>query len=372
MKLRSMSRIFWALVPVAGCGTSDPGPTQPDGDFEGIEEANQALTDLSSECSFASGTLTVALATGDVALVAKSTSNNITINGYACGGATGTTLKKLVVTGTSGAQTLIIDFMNGTFAPGVSASVGMDIDLGGGTDALKIRGSKAADTFVFGSGGIAFNGDAFKDISVANVETFVVSMSDGNDTFSGAGNTATGGSPFATAVTVYGGAGNDTITGGAGNDTLYGGDGNDTFLMTATVDGDDDMHGDAGTDTADYSARTNALTLSIDGTGNDGEGSEADNIETDIEVVKGGAGNDTITGSTGADTLYGGPGNDTISGLDGNDVLYGDAGDDTFLEDSRRTARTRSTAARAPTRSRTRRARTRCSSTSTASRTAAR
>jgi len=40
--------------------------------------------------------------------------------------------------------------MNGTFAPGVSGATGIDIDLLAGTDAVKIRGSKSADTFVFG------------------------------------------------------------------------------------------------------------------------------------------------------------------------------------------------------------------------------
>jgi len=46
---------------------------------------------------------------------------------------------------------------------------------------------------VFGSGGATFNTDAFKDMTFAGVETFVVSMDDGNDTFSGAGSVATGG-----------------------------------------------------------------------------------------------------------------------------------------------------------------------------------
>ena len=334
MKLRSVSRILWTLAASgAGCaGTAEPADPGT-GDDQGIEEANQALTDLSSECTFVagSGTLTIALATGDVAMVGKSTAGNITVNGFSCGGATNATLKKLVVTGTAGAQTLILDFMNGTFAPGVASSVGIDVDLGAGTDAFKIRGSKSADAFVFGSTGITFNGDTFKDITVANAETFVVSMSDGNDSFSGAGN-ATTGSAFAAAVTVYGGAGNDTIRGGAGNDTLDGGDGDDVFVTGAVADGDDVMTGDAGNDTADYSARTNALTLNIDGTGDSGEGAEADSIGTDIEIVKGGAGNDTIVGSSGNDTIFGGPGDDTITGGLGNDTLNGDAGNDTFIE----------------------------------------
>ncbi|MEO8700935.1 MAG: calcium-binding protein [Kofleriaceae bacterium] len=323
------------IALATGCGVQEDTIETPDPDFEGIEEGSEALTDLSSECSFVAGTgvLTVAMATGDVAMVAKTTTNAITINGFACGGATGLTLKKLVVTGTSGAQTLILDFMQGQFAPGTSAiAVGIDVDLGGGTDALKIRGSKAADAFVFGSTGIAFNADAFRDISHANVESFVVSMSDGNDTFSGAGNAATGGAAFATAVGVFGGAGDDVIRGGDGADSLDGGDGNDTFTTGAVADGNDTMVGGAGTDIADYSTRTAVLTLSIDAVANDGEGAETDNIGTDVETVKGGSNNDTITGSAGPDTIFGGAGNDTITGGLGADVLNGDAGDDTFLE----------------------------------------
>ena len=330
-----VTRSLWMSAVLAGCA-SDPEAVQPDEDFEGIEEAGQNLTDLSSQCTFVSGTgtLTVALATGDVAMIAKSSTNAITINGFACGGATSVTLKKLIVNGTTGAQTLILDFMNGTFAPGLSGATGIDVDLLAGTDALKIRGSKSADTFVFGSTGIAFNADAFKDISYAGVETFVVSMSDGDDSFSGAGNAATGGAAFATAVTALGGGGADTIRGGSANDTLDGGDGNDTFVGGSVIDGDDTMAGGAGTDTADYSARTNALTLSIDAVANDGEGAEADNIAADVEVLRGGAGNDTLTGSAAADTSNGGAGDDTITGGLGNDTLNGEAGNDAFLEGS--------------------------------------
>src|SRR5262249_47488601 len=131
MKLKSVSLTLWSVALLSGCGATSDSNEPSDPDFEGIEEADQALTDLSSECTFVSGTgtLTIALATGDIALVAKSTTNNITINGYSCGGATGTTLKKLVVNGTTGAQTLILDFMNGTFAQGISGATGMDIDL---------------------------------------------------------------------------------------------------------------------------------------------------------------------------------------------------------------------------------------------------
>lgn len=148
--------------------------------------------------------------------------------------------------------------------------------------------------------------------------------------------------------TINGNAGNDRIGGGPGAavcstdvDILNGGDGDDVFDMGYEKDCGDALTGGLGIDTADYQARTAALTITIDSIANDGEGAEADKVLTDIEKVFGGAGNDTITGGTGNDelhgglgndTLNGGGGNDTLSGDDGNDTLNGDAGDDIFVE----------------------------------------
>ncbi|MCE9573091.1 MAG: calcium-binding protein [Deltaproteobacteria bacterium] len=331
--LSFVSRILWPLVLATGCAVEGAPPIDEPGDVQGIEEVTEGLTDLSAQCSFVSGTgvATLALATGDVALVNKSSAGLVVVNGYSCGGATSTTLKKLVVTGSGGAETLILDYMGGTFAPGVTGAVGVDVDLGGGTDALKIRGSKAVDAFVFGASGITINADTLKDIAFANVETFVATLSDGNDTFSAAGSATTGATSTA-AVTVYGGAGDDTLRGGAGDDTFYGNDGNDTFTNGTAADGADTFNGGAGTDTVDYSLRTAAVTVTIDGTADDGAASETDDIKTDVEAVKGGLGDDDLTGSTGADTPSGGTGNDTLAGLAGADTLNGDAGNDTFDE----------------------------------------
>ena len=334
-KLNALYRTLCPLVVAASCASEGQTPSGLDGDFEGIEEATQGLSDLSAQCSFVTGTgvATLALATGDVAMVSKLASGALGVNGYACATATTAALKKLVVTGTAGDQTLILDFLGGTYGAGTATAVGIDVDLGGGTgDALKIRGTKTADTIVFGSTGIATNTDAFKDIAVAGVEIFVATLSDGDDNFSGAGNAATGNAAFATAVTVYGGAGNDTLRGGSGDDTLNGGDGNDTFVTGAVADGNDVLVGGAGTDTADYSTRTAAVTLSLNATADDGAMGETDNIGSDIEVLKGGMGDDTLTGGSGNDTIFGGPGNDTIAGGGGNDILNGDAGNDTFDE----------------------------------------
>ena len=63
------------------------------------------------------------------------------------------------------------------------------------------------------------------------------------------------------------------------------------------------FNGAEGIDTADYSLRTEDLTIIIDDSANDGAVNESDDVRTDMEVVIGGKGNDTLTGSDLADKL---------------------------------------------------------------------
>jgi Ca2+-binding RTX toxin-like protein len=154
---------------------------------------------------------------------------------------------------------------------------------------------------------------------------------------------------------IDGNGGNDSISGGpagtcTGNgaevDTLNGGTGDDTFPMGAVNNCSDVIDGGPGTDIATYERRTAVLTITLDNTANDGEGSgasgEADNLKG-IEVLVGGTLGDTLTGGTGndeihggggVDTIRGGAGNDTLVGNAGADILNGEAGDDFFNEAS--------------------------------------
>jgi Ca2+-binding RTX toxin-like protein len=127
------------------------------------------------------------------------------------------------------------------------------------------------------------------------------------------------------ADTLSGGAGADRLDGGTGNDTLNGDSGDDRMVGAA---GNDVLNGGTGTDTADYSARTASLTVTIDGTANDGVPGETDNVKTDVENVDGGAGNDVLIGGTANNALAGGAGHDSLDGDAGNDTLDGGAGDD--------------------------------------------
>jgi len=144
----------------------------------------------------------------------------------------------------------------------------------------------------------------------------------GNDTL----NMGTGGD-YAEA-----GAGSDTIVNDSGTDTAYGQAGDDTFNESADDFSDDYLWGGAGTDTVSYAGRTERVDASLDGVQNDGEVGESDNVESDIEHITGGAGNDTLVGSDlAANILIGNDGNDVLQGLGGGDSLQGGVGED-FLD----------------------------------------
>jgi Ca2+-binding RTX toxin-like protein len=134
-----------------------------------------------------------------------------------------------------------------------------------------------------------------------------------------------------TGIVVNGGGGNDylsvdqnvkipaTLNGEGGNDTLVSGGGADL------------LSGGPGTDTADYSGRSRALTLIIGGGPVSGESGEGDNISGDVENLIGGRGSDSLVGSAGPNIIDGGRGDDSINGGGGNDQLIGGKDDDTYI-----------------------------------------
>jgi Ca2+-binding RTX toxin-like protein len=142
------------------------------------------------------------------------------------------------------------------------------------------------------------------------------------------------------AVTAHGGGGDDTIdlggvsaptyiTGGAGDDTLTGGSGDDVLSGGS---GADVLHGGAGYDVVDYSRRTAPLSVSADGTADDGTVTppEGDDVGTDIEEIRGGSGADQLTAGPHGTTLVGNGGDDVLKGAGGDDHLVGGLGADTM------------------------------------------
>jgi Ca2+-binding RTX toxin-like protein len=130
---------------------------------------------------------------------------------------------------------------------------------------------------------------------------------------------------------IKGGKGTDTQRGLGGNDTLDGGLGSDT------IEG-----GDGTADIVTYADRTEGVTVTLDGSPNDGSSANDnlhDNVDDEVETIEGGSGADTLTGSAGPnvingnlgdDTLDGDAGSDTVNGLGGSDTIKGSPGSDTY------------------------------------------
>ena len=131
----------------------------------------------------------------------------------------------------------------------------------------------------------------------------------------------------ATPSWVDGGAGNDRLVGGAANDWLWGSSGDD-YLEGGL--GADLTNGGDGWDVADFSARTAAVTVTLDGTAGDGQAGENDNVSYTVDEVRGGSGNDSITGGSAANSLKGNAGNDTLTGGAGDDTIEGGPGQDSL------------------------------------------
>lgn len=136
---------------------------------------------------------------------------------------------------------------------------------------------------------------------------------------------------------LYGGPGADALIGSAAGDGLEGGP------------GADDMRGGAGRDWVAYAwdaDQTSGLTITLDGSADDGRPGEHDNVHGDVEIVYGLRDSDNVmTGNAadnsffayhGNDVLRGGAGNDHLvgsfgSGPGGSDTLDGGLGLDTFI-----------------------------------------
>ncbi|HKO74778.1 MAG TPA: calcium-binding protein [Gaiellaceae bacterium] len=191
-----------------------------------------------------------------------------------------------------------------------------------------------------------------------------VRLGDGNDALSLAGDIEEGSGAY------FGAGGNDTILGfggpfsfehlrgGPGNDVLRGRGGGDTLDGGS---GADLMSGGTSTsceflgcfppdDTVTYANRSDPVFADADGVADDGEVSEGDLIKRDVEVIRGGSGDDVLGGETinvrtftgggkfrygmelwgnrGDDVLRGWRSSDYLLGGKGNDVLRGDGSND--------------------------------------------
>ncbi|PYG31585.1 Ig-like domain-containing protein [Pelagimonas varians] len=240
------------------------------------------------------------------------------------------------VTGTSGADSIATgdddDTINSgdgddTVEPGIDDDL---VDLGGGDDFLNdIQG---ADTILGGGG---------DDTIIAGIDTFS-DYADGDPAF--ASGTLLNQLGFDRDPnqedgrdSVEGGSGDDVILTGDDADTILGGSGDDTINAGIDDDsvaggtGDDSILGGHGSDTLLGGQGNDYLDASL--TGAIAEEVDATDISTDndMDLVRGGQGDDTLIGGDDDDSLDGGQGDDSIdAGID-DDNVTGGVGDDTII-----------------------------------------
>lgn len=372
----SRSALACAAALLGGCNAGSGAGADTDYaervDSLGVEvptcsQAGASLYDKTTQA------LTLQLTSSAPTLIFAVIGGYVTANGYPCvkktadGGAqlTPNQVKKVIIWGTSADnEKVVVDLQSGGLGSNIlSAAGGILVDLvSGAGDEFSLRGTTGADRFSAGQAGgdtyFEISGDTVADVRVQNADTLTISLGAGNDSFSGRGGAFAASHLAAAALTslaaasapltVYGGDGDDVLNGGDGDDALNGGLGNDTFKTHSSADGADVYRGDAGTDKLDYSGRTTALSVVMDGAFASGEGvsallgpaAEADTVGADVEDLVGGSGNDALQGNLLANRLFGGNGNDWISGGPAGDctvdidVLDGGANDDVFAQGS--------------------------------------
>jgi Ca2+-binding RTX toxin-like protein len=252
----------------------------------------------------------------------------------------------------------VVDYSNAASGVNVDLSkTGPQQTAGDGIDTISgvqnVTGSAFADTITGngnanildgGAGDDTINGAGGTDLLLGGDGNDVLSGGDNSDSISGGnGNDTIDGGAGDDNVTLpllgggtltglNGDAGNDTISGGDGTDAIDGGDGNDVVDPGPGGDGTvgTPIEGGSGTDTLDYSAYTDGVTVDLESGSAAGPSTGGDTFDG-FESVNGTSGGDTLIGDGYDDVLNGGPGNDTIDGGAGNDTILGGDGNDPSL-----------------------------------------
>lgn len=202
----------------------------------------------------------------------------------------------------------------------VDVAAGVVTGAGIGTDTVSgieyFIGGSGNDTFIGGAGGNVFVGGA------------------GSDTVSYAGKTgsvaidlSTGYAGFAQSQSASLGSTSSSHDRLQGIENAIGGSGNDSFIGNAA---DNTFIGGAGIDSVSYSADTAGVTVNLATGTATGSAIGTDRL-IGIENVRGGSGNDVLTGDAGMNSIDGGAGNDTIVYSGGGDYLQGGEGTDTLV-----------------------------------------
>ena len=193
--------------------------------------------------------------------------------------------------------------------------------LTGTGSANTIRGLSGDDVLIGGAGADSLAGGAGADAaSYADGRTTAVTAA------LGGGNTD--GDIYAEIENLVGGAGNDTLTGDAGANTLDGGGGDDVLAGGTAADG---LIGGGGRNTASYEERATPVVAGLTGPRPDGD------TYTQIQNLRGGGGDDRLTGDAEENELAGGGGDDVLIGAGADDDLIGGPGRNTASYEERAT-----------------------------------
>jgi uncharacterized repeat protein (TIGR01451 family) len=291
-------------APAGWSATSSGNPT--------IVSATTASLAANAQASF-----TFVVTVGASVSVGSQLTNTVTVGATTNDTNTSNNTASVTINVVDAAASLVCDVMTNNL-PGSSRSANIQADLDAAGNALIVTGTSGNDTITLD----ALSGNRIRvrigsferifdqDVAAETFSRIVVFGQSGNDRI-------TLGSSITTSATLLGSSGNDTITGGRGNDAIDGGDGNDT--VSGGI-GDDTVCGDRGNDTVNGGDGYDTL-------GGD-DGNDRVNGNAGNDLVLGGAGNDNLDGGTGDDKLFGQDGNDSLLGQVGNDVLLGGNGND--------------------------------------------
>lgn len=315
----------------------DPGADGPG--FDGVTLNGPELVRPVTGCDAFDadkGVLTLTLDSTQGDAIIRVSSGVITVNSKICVAADGKTkattdsVKSIGVTGGAEDDTIYLDG-GGDYGKSLLAGDAFSFDFGDGNDLLVVLGSTGADAIRLGTDGDAiacdFNGDLVPDLRARGAERIIVSTGPMPDVIMGDGKDL-GLAPGSVPMKLFGGGANDLMVGGSAGDEYNGGIGNDTMLAGRDPGGSDVFAGNDGEDFVDYAGRTAPVTATLASGADDGEAEEYDNIDASVENVRGGDGDDVLTGNAAANKIWGGAGNDVIIGGDGDDFLYGGDGDD--------------------------------------------
>ena len=212
----------------------------------------------------------------------------------------------------SGFGYLVGGTANDSFVFSLGASLTGSINGGTGTNTLDLSAFTKAITVNMSTSSVTGVGSTF-----ASIQTFIGGTNTANSITGPAAATTFN----ITALNTFNANGLNfsafrKITGGAGEDTFVLSDG---AGLSGSIDGG------AGNNWLDYSAYTTGVTVNLATGAATGFGAATANIVN----VRGGSGNDTLTGNTKGNILIGGAGNDTLIGGSGRSILIGGTGVDT-------------------------------------------